>query len=256
MEEIMQSNTLFIVPLTMAYASICGLWFLLDRTGVLWRVVSIEKTNNPWLDLGISLLAVIGIFGIGQLYSSGLLIGTTQNETLNLIIWPLNNILIFSPIFIVLILRKQSLTTLFISKDNWLKKVTFGFLASVIGILIFLSLRGELGRGVEIMNNSVDPKTVSNFPAIFFENAALAFLFVRLRWAVGIKWAIVVPAVVFALAHVPGSIAEGDPWSHIITFFFLTGGLSTFILYTAYRSRDILWLGVVHYLMDVAIKAV
>ena len=116
-------------------------------------------------------------------------------------------------------------------------------------------LRGELSRLPAILKSAVQLDSLSNFPAIFLENVALAFLFVRLKWAVGVRWAIGVPAVLFALAHVPGSLAEGDPMGHIVTFFFLTGGLTVVILYTAYRSRDIIWLGVVHYMMDIVIKA-
>ena len=256
MEEIMQSNSFFIVPLTIAYASICGLWFWLDKKGKSWNVEPIQSPSRPWLDFGIGLAACIAVMGVGQLFSAGYLIPRTDSTLINkALIWPLNNVIIFSPIFLVLIIRKQSLKTIFISSNSLFLKLGFGLIASAIGIVLFTGLRGEWARIPEIFASSVQLKTLSNFPAIFFENVALAFLFVRLKWAAGIKWAIGIPAVLFALAHVPGSIAEGDPWSHIITFFFLTGSLTTFILYTAYRSRDIIWLGVVHYLMDVVIKA-
>lgn len=254
MEEIMQSNTYFIVPLTIAYGTICGLWFIFSQTKIIWSINSIHNSKNPWLDFALALVAVIGVLIIGQLYSAGYLINSSSNKW-NLVIWPLNSFLIFCPIFLTLIFRKQGLQTVFISKHSLAKKLIFGMVSSFIGIALFLILRGELGRLSEIGIHSISLKTLSNFPAIFFENIALAFLFVRLKWTVGIKWAIGIPSVLFAFAHVPGSIAEGDPFIHIVTFFFLTGGLTTFILYTAYRSRDIIWLGVVHYLMDVAIKA-
>ena len=255
MEEIMQSNTFFIVPLSLAYLSVCGLWFLLSKAGQSWQIDSIESTKKPWLDFGIALIACVAVMAVGQLYSSGYLLTRTGNSSFNLFIWPLNNVLIFSPIFLTLFIRKQGLNTIFISSKQVGLKLLFGLIVSLIGVVIFAGLRGEWARIPEIMASAVQLKTLSNFPAIFFENVALAFLFVRLKWAVGIKWAIGIPAVLFALAHVPGSVAEGDPIGHILTFFFLTGTLTIFILYTAYRSRDILWLGFVHYMMDVAIKA-
>ncbi|WP_436515089.1 CPBP family glutamic-type intramembrane protease [Ekhidna sp. To15] len=256
MEEIMQSNSFFIIPLSLAYLCVCGLWFLLSKTGRGWEIESIETSKKPWLDIGIGMLACAGVIAIGQLFVAGFLIPRTQSVIVNqLLIWPLNNVLIFSPIFLTLFIRKQSLNTIFISSRQLGIKLLFGLIVSVVGIVIFVGLRGEWSRISEILITAIQPKTLSNFPAIFFENVALAFLFVRLKWTVGVKWAIGIPAVLFALAHVPGSVAEGDPISHIITFFFLTGTLTTFILYTAYRSRDILWLGFVHYMMDVAIKA-
>ncbi|MEQ9303440.1 MAG: hypothetical protein RJQ14_05945 [Marinoscillum sp.] len=257
MEEIMQSNSFFIIPLTIAYLSICLLWFWVDKKGKSWDIQTIQSPSRPWLDFGIGLIACIGVVGVGQLFSAGYLIPRTESTFINqAFIWPLNNVIIFSPIILVLIIRRQSLKTIFISSNGILQKFAFGIVTSVVGILIFTGIKGEWARIPEIFISSVQLKTLSNLPAIFFENVALAFLFVRLKWAAGIKGAIGIPAVLFALAHIPGSIAEGDPVGHIVTFFFLTGSLTTFILYTAYRSRDIIWLGVVHYLMDVAIKAI
>lgn len=255
MEEIMQSNTYFIVPLTLAYGSICGLWFLLNSSGNAWEITLINTPAKPGKEFILALLAAIGILLIGQVYSAGYLIPRTGSIYLNYLIWPLNNILIFSPIILFLIMRKQGLNTIFISGTDFWKKIGFGIVTSLAGILLFLALRGEIGRLQEIATNAIRFKTLSNFPAIFFENIALAFLFVRLKWVTNIRWAIAIPSILFAFAHIPGSIAEGDPWSHIVIFFFLTGSLTTFILYTAFRSRDIIWLGVVHYMMDVAIKA-
>ena len=255
MEEVMQSNTFFIVPLTIAYGTICALWFLLNRIKKSWPITPISTPGKPWIELGTAMIAVIGILVIGQLYSAGYLLKNTASETLARWVWPLNNVIIFSPILLTLLLRRQGPSTIFLSRKGILIKVVFGFASSCGGIFIFLLLRGELERIVEVAHHAISPSALTYFPAVFFENIALAFLFVRLKWAVGIKWAIGIPAVLFAFAHVPGSLAEGDPLIHIITFFFLTGGLTTFILYTAYRSRDIIWLGIVHYLMDVTIKA-
>ncbi|MEP5610869.1 MAG: CPBP family glutamic-type intramembrane protease [Cyclobacteriaceae bacterium] len=255
MEEIMQSNAFFIVPLTIAYGAICGLWFYMNSRTNWWPLESIKKSDNPWLDFSLSLIAAAGILGIGQLYSAGYLVPSSDGSIINSLTWILNNLIIFSPIAIVLLMRKQKLSTVFISLEKIHLKLAFGALGSIVGIVIFLLLRGELSRLPSLLAAAIQLKSLSYFPAIFLENISLAFLFVRLKWAIGTKWAIIIPAILFAFSHVPGSLAEGDPWSHIITFFFLTGSLTTFILYTAYRSRDIIWLGIVHYMMDIVIKA-
>lgn len=255
MEEIMQSNAFFMLPITVAYGTICVSWFLLDRRGFSWQVDVIRKPDKPWLEFVLAIVSVIAVLGVGQLYSHGYLVPTSDRPTLAGLSWMLNNVLIFSPIWLSVVLRKQSLSTVFISKHQLLRKLIFGLAASLLGILVFVLLRQESNRLPEIFRQATTFKSLSNFPAVFFENVALAFLFVRLKWAVGTKWAIVIPSLLFALAHVPGSIAEGDPWGHILAFSLLTSGLTLFILYTAYRSRDIIWLGLVHYLMDIAIKA-
>ena len=62
-------------------------------------------------------------------------------------------------------------------------------------------------------------------------------------------------AVFFAAAHIPGSLEEGRSFAYIAAFFVFNGTLTTAILYTVQRSRDVIWIGVVHYLMDIAIEA-
>ncbi len=255
MEEIMQSNAFFMVPIVLCYGIICGLWFLLDRKGWLWRIAPIKTPEKPWVEFLVAILVAIAVLAVGQLYSYGWLLPSPENKIGAGISWMLNNVIIFSPIWGVLIIRKQSLSTVLLSKNDLVKKVIFGLVSSLIGIVVFIGLRNEWGRFSEILSHALTYKSLINFPAVFFENVALAFLFVRFRWVVGAKWAIIIPAIIFALAHVPGSIAEGDPWGHILTFCVLTSSLTVMILYTAYRSRDILWLGFVHYLIDVTIKA-
>ncbi|MDW3192473.1 MAG: hypothetical protein R8G66_08910 [Cytophagales bacterium] len=255
MEEIMQSNAFFMVPLVLCYGIICGMWFLLDRVGWLWEISPIRSPEKPWTEFFLSIIAAIAILAVGQLYSRGWLLPGSDNEIVAGISWMFNNVIIFSPLWLTVIIRKQSLNTLLISGKGFLKKVIFGLVASAVGILIFVSLRNELGRFPEIFGHAFTYESLINFPAVFFENVALAFLFVRFRWAVGSRWAILIPALLFAVAHIPGSLAEGDPWGHILYFAILTSSLTVVILYTAYRSRDIIWLGFVHYLVDVAIKA-
>lgn len=254
MEEIMQSNLFFIIPLTLAYGSVCALWFLLASKSSRWPITPIKSSTKPWLDFGLSLAAAISILAIGQLYSHGLLIPKTESKTLNGLIWMLNNVIIFSPIFFTLFFRKQGLETVFLSGKKLPIKIGFGLLASAVGIIVFVGLRGEWGRLGSIIMSSFTFDALVNFPAVFFENVAIAFLFVRIKWLIGMRWAILIPSLLFAFSHVPSSLAEGDPLGHILIFFALTSGLTLFILYTTYRSRDIIWLGVVHYLMDVAIE--
>lgn len=255
MEEIMQSNAFFMVPIVLCYGIICGMWFLFDRLGWLWVITPIKAPVKPWKEFLLAIVAAIAILGIGQLYSRGWLLPSPEHKVGAGISWMFNNVIIFSPIWLMVLLRKQSLNTVLISGQDVLKKITFGLVASLVGILVFIGLRNEWTRFPEILSHAASFKSLINFPAVFFENVALAFLFVRFRWAVGSKWAIIIPAILFAIAHIPGSVAEGDSWEHILAFALLTSSLTVLILYTAYRSRDILWLGFVHYLVDVAIKA-
>lgn len=256
MEEIMQSSAFFIVPIIIAYAIICSIWFIMNRLcPEWWPTENIIPSDTKWKDFIIAILSGILVLLIGQLYSRGYLIPNINTPGLKHFIWPLNNVLIFSPIFISLWIRKQSLATVLISKKGFWKRLGFGLAGSLVGVVAFVGLRGETERIPEIMLKSISPISLSYFPAVFFENVAIAFLFVRIKWVLGAKWAILLPSLLFAFAHVPGSIAEGDPISHIIIFFLLTSFIAVFVLFTCFKARDILWIVLAHYSMDLAIKA-
>lgn len=87
------------------------------------------------------------------------------------------------------------------------------------------------------------------------EGVVVAFLFVRIRWTLGLWPAILIPAVLFAVGHVPRQIAAEQSAGTMIAFFVFNTCLPAAILYVVARSRDIIWIGIVHYVMDIAIKA-
>jgi len=116
-------------------------------------------------------------------------------------------------------------------------------------------LRSEWRRWPAVVGKSLSLDGLSNFVAIFLEGVALAFLFVRLKWVTNLRVALAIPALLFALAHVPGMLSDGDPWWHMVLMSLATGAISRFVLYTCDRLKDIIWIGLVHYFLDAAISA-
>lgn len=253
MEPVQTPATFFFAPVTVAYALACSLYFLSHRS--LWPPQEPPVSTRKWLDLALSFAACAAVLLVGQLYSNGLLIPGADNRRLNALAWIANNALIYSPIFFVLALRKQGLDTVYLSSRNLLPKIAFGLAASLAGIVMFVALRGEWSSLPDIARSAFSLKSFQNFPAVFFEGVALAFLFVRLRWRTGLLFAIGVPSLLFAFAHVPGMVTEGRSFFHILSFSAVTGSITALALFTLERSKDIVWLGLVHYFIDVAIKA-
>lgn len=83
----------------------------------------------------------------------------------------------------------------------------------------------------------------------------LAFFFVRIRWAIGLWPALLIPALLFAAGHIPNSLDASRSVVYIVTFSVSNALLATGILYVAQRSQDVIRPGIVHYLMDIAIEA-
>ena len=251
MEEIQQSKLIFFIPLMAGYASASLIsYFLFLKFGLISKK-EIPKTKKSFSELIYILIAIIGIFILGRIYSAGYLIPSKFNP----MAWIINNLIIYSPIFIILIFRKQSTVTIWISFNKWYLKLAFGVLASIVALSIFLILRSEWHRWPEIIEKSISIEGLSYFPAVFLEGVALAFIFVRLKWVFNLKFAITIPALLFALAHLPRAISNGDPWWDMLFFSIINGTITVYVLYTCDRTKDIIWIGLVHYFLDVATNA-
>jgi hypothetical protein len=199
-------------------------------------------------------VAAFGIFAFGLVYRFGFLLPTGPGWVRH-VSWTLNNVIIYSPIFILLTIRKQSLNTVFLSQVEFLRKIGVGVILALASTAAYLGLRGEISTWPSILRGIFEPSNAVNFLPVFLEGVVLAFLFVRVRWALGFWPAILIPAVLFAVGHVPRQLAAEEPIGTIVAFFVFNTFLPASILYVVARSRDIIWIGIVHYVMDIAIKA-
>jgi hypothetical protein len=257
MDSVQESSGLFFLPLAVAYLSACGGWFLLNRfRPSLWVSPRLGKQSRDYKDLGLALLAVIGILLLGQVYRMGFLLPTKGESWIFRITWIIDNLIIYSPIFVVMWLRKQPLVSIFLSPQGLEKKLGIGLVLGIIAVVLFLLLRDETGRLPEIATKAIEPRRLADFVPVFLEGVAVAFLFVRLRWAFGLLSALLIPALLFALAHVPGQMAAGTSFPEMASFFVVNTGLVAVVLYIVQRSEDVIWIGIVHYLMDIATNAI
>lgn len=255
-ESVQEVSLYFFLPLIAAYLVACGGWWLITRwRPETWPPPAEIETDRPYLDVGLTLLTVVLILLLGQAWRAGLRVPRGEVVWLNHLAWMLDNLIIFSPLFIVLALRRQRLQTVYLSGKALHKKLAFGIGLGTGSVLLFLLLRGELERAPEIFGGVLNPDQFVNFFPVFLEGVALAFAFVRIRWAFGLWPALLIPALLFALAHVPNSLAADRSLLYIITFFIVNTSLVVGILYVVQRAQDIIWLGLVHYLMDIAIEA-
>lgn len=252
MEDIQQSELRFYLPVIAGYVVACLVAWRLFLKFDLWNQQKQHSPEKPIKELIYSLLAVVLIFIIGRFYEAGFLLSSKQYPS---VIWIINNLIIFSPMFFCLWWRKQHIETTLISAHVIHKRIFVGFAAAIIGVSTFLLLRGEGFRWIEILDRAIAPKGMANFVPVFLEGMVIAFLFVRLKWVSNLKVALAIPSALFAIGHLPGMIADGDPWWHMTFMSAVTGVISVFVLFTCFKARDIIWLGIVHYFMDVAIRA-
>jgi hypothetical protein len=256
MQDPQTATWFFFGPVAVAYLSACGGWLLYDRL----RLSSdgelpIARSDRPVLDFLLTLAAAGGILLLGTIYRQGWLLPAGATP-LGRCFWVIDNAIIYSPIAVVLAARRQGLDTIFLSHGRLWEKTALGLGLGIGAVSVYLALRGELAQLPDVLISAAAPDKLIDFPAVFLEGVALAFGFVRFRWLVGTAAALVIPALLFAAAHVPGQVAEERAIAHMAAFFVFNSGLCAAILWTVQRSRDIVWIGLVHYLMDVAIRAI
>lgn len=251
----MELLTIYFFPVLLGYGIPCLIWYILYKKKLL--VLPTEpllKPGKPKTELVYALLAVIAIFAIGQLWQAGFLIPSfSKNRYVSMAVWWVNNLLIYSPIFLLLRIRRQSLNTIFLSFNGLWQKLAIGLIATFVGVSIYMAFLG--GNAISILDKGLVYANARNFLPVFLEGVALAFLFVRLKWVVGVKWAIAIPAVLFSLAHIPRAIANESGLELMLVDSVLTAGVTVIVFAATAKSRDIVWLGILHYFMDIAIGA-
>ena len=195
------------------------------------------------------MLAVLLVIGVGQLWSQGWLL--PEDGALRLLAASVNQLLIFSPMGLLLLWRRQRLSTAWLPLDRVPVRVGLGVVLATLAIVAFHFVRGAddvglIGRWAATWS----PRGVDKLVQVFLEDAAIAILLCRLGSALRRPTlAVVAVGVLFAAAHIPAMLSKGAEASEFARLV-LDAGLAVVVLGTLQRSRDIWWFFPVHFAMD------
>lgn len=234
------------ISLVAGYSLVVALWFTLNHFfPTLWRHQDKVSFNRPHLEFVYAIIAVIAIIGIGQLYSRDLLIPADGNVFLDAI----NQLIIFSPTLVLILLRKQSVETLWLPKSKVALRILVGFLLALCSVTVYWLTRSEASGLGKILSNIYHYQNISYLVQVFMEDITIALIFVRLSAWIGTKWSIVLVAVLFSAGHIPAFLTNGasliDLSSLILDTF-----LGVLVLTAVAKSRDVWWFFMVHFAMD------
>jgi hypothetical protein len=255
-ETVQEASWYFFAPLVAAYGAAIGGWMLITRLWPrTWPEPIPAKTDRKWLDFALVFAGAAGIAAISLMHGKKLLLPQTSGWG-GILAWNLNVLLIYSPVFVIPLLRRQRFETIYLSSRRLGTKVLMGVALGLLAVLVFHVARGQVGQLPGWAAQVIDVRLFAKyFAAVFLEGVALAFVLVRVKWALRLWPAVLIPSILFALGHVPRSMEAGESGATIITFLIINTALVTFILYVVQKSRDVIWLGIPHYMMDVAIRA-
>jgi hypothetical protein len=192
-------------------------------------------------------LGVVGTLLLGQLWSRGIRLEFGGGA--GPIAEALNQTIIFAPILVVPLLRRDGWASAWIRWHAFLPRVTIGLAFALVVLFLYSRLEAGAPSYPATLRGVFAPSHAHLAVQVLLEDVAIAIAFVRLAAAAGPRRAVVGVAVLFAAAHIPAMLAQGASASELAGLV-RDSCLGVVVVWTAWRSADIAWLWPVHYSMD------
>lgn len=234
--------------LVTSYFAAFGGWLLACRVvPTLWPKRNEAVFSHPWREVGIAILAGVGILAVGQLWQAGIRLPETGR--LGPISGVVNQFFIFAPMLLMPIYRKQSWDTAWLPRPHLAARLGIGVALAALALVAYSLVRGGAAAPWEIAGRIVAYNNLDLLAQVFFEDVVIAILFVRLAAAIGGGRAVGVVAALFAVGHVPAMLGGGAGFVELIALL-RDVGLGVVAISVLRRARDIIWFWPVHFTMD------
>lgn len=235
-------------PLVVAYLVTLAGWLLTDRLlpGV-WSHGPFERLARPWREFGIALLGGVGVLLMGMLWSKG--IRLPEKGALGPVFGAINQLLIFSPILLVVVIQRQAWTTAWLPRGRLVSRIVAGLVLSVVAVFAYSVLRAGAARPWIMLGGIWRYANLSYLVQVFLEDVTIAILFVRLASAIGRVWASVIVAALFAAGHITAMLSQGATPAEFLALV-RDAALGTAVILTLQRSRDVIWFCLIHFCLD------
>lgn len=235
-------------PLVIAYLLGLGGWLVANRLWPrIWPTEPVEDFARRWMEFGIALAGGIGILAMGQLWSRG--IRLPEQGSFGPILGSVNQILIFAPILLVLICRRQSWTTAWLPRSRIAMRLLVGFVLATTAVTGYSLLREGADAPWIMLSRIWRCENLDKMVQVFLEDLTIAILFVRLASSIGVRWATIIVACLFAAAHIPTMLSGGATLLEL-TYLLRDAGIGIAVILVLQRSHDVLWFWCIHFCLD------
>jgi hypothetical protein len=193
------------------------------------------------------LVAAVGIIALGQLYQRGIRLPGRGFGGLGELI---NQAVIFSPIFVLVVVRRHTLESLWLPRRNISLRLLIGIVIAAVALTAFTVVKYGPSALAQTPVLVLRQSNLGLAGQMLFEDVAIAAMMVRLGAALKRKWlAAVLVGALFSGGHIPAMLTAGAPLSEFIwrAFDFI---LAAGVVMTLQRSSDIWWFWPVHFVMD------
>jgi hypothetical protein len=161
----------------------------------------------------------------------------------------LDQALIFSPLLLLPVIRRQGPETAWLPTDRVGQRLLAGMGLALLAVLAFTLARAGSDPWPAVVARVYRPRNISFAVQVFLEDVAIGVVFVRFRAALGVRRGIPLVALLFAAAHLPAVLAGGAPVGEALGLL-LDAAVAACVLVVLCSSRDIWWFWCVHFAMD------
>src|SRR5262249_52852948 len=147
----------------------------------LWSKRQLPSFAHPWREAAFALLACGVIVAVGQAYVRGYRL--KAHGSFEQLLDATNQIIIFSPIFLLLAIRRQGFDTAWLPLDHVWQRLLVGLGLALAAILAFTVARAGSDNWLTVLPRCYSPKNLSVAAQVFCEDIAIAIVFVRFQAA-------------------------------------------------------------------------
>jgi hypothetical protein len=234
--------------LAAGYGAALAGWFLLARVvPVLWPRRDAPHFAHPGRELGWGVLGLAGTLGLGFLYVREMLLPVSF-DGLQLVDLA-NQLIVFTPILLVVALRRHPLATLWLPTDRVFIRIVTGILLALAGLTAFVLVAGNTPPWIEVMQSVYHHRNLPILLQVLLEDVTAAFLAVRIAGVLGPRAAPVLAAVILTASHLTASLAAGVVQG-VLERALVDVFLGAAVVAVVQRSADVWWFWGVHFAMD------
>lgn len=234
--------------LVAAYLVGLGGWLVVAQFGPkIWPLEAVGDFARPWKEFGIALLGAVGILAVGQVWSLG--IRLPEEGALGPVLGAVNQILIFAPLLLVVMLRRQSWATAWLPRGRIAIRLLVGLVLASLAVSAYSFLRVGADAPWTLLGRIWRYEHLDEAVQVLLEDLTIAILFVRLAAAIGGRWATFIVACLFAVGHVPVMVSQGATWNELGGLL-RDAGLGVAVILVLQKSRDVAWFWCIHFCLD------
>lgn len=246
----MEFTTSYFLAIALAYLGSIGVWFLVTRARPsLWPPIRQIHFAKPKRELVWALVAIGFVLLLTVLDNMRLLL-PRQRGWVGPLVFLGVLLIVWLPVILVLLIRRQGLHTCLLSTEGAGKKLLWGIGVSLLGISIFLIARGKIYAFPQLTSGWRTNHLVVLVQSIMLM-AGVGFLLVRIIAAAG-KWiGIVIVGALYGLAKYPLYMMQYRMgFFQATAMIVFSSFIAMIIAYIIYDRQDVLVISIFHFFLD------